>query len=598
MLALTISQAMLFMACSKDNLEQATSGVSSETSDTRADLIEYTIDNLEAGTLLVTMKEMDIMDAQKLIISGTISSADIDSLEYNTSVVSLDLSKAELNDGWRNCDYVPDYFFIYSKFLTEIILPENVTSINSFAFGFCSSLTSIHIPDGVTSIGFDAFYECSLLTNINIPNGITSIEGYAFERCSSLTDIHIPNGVTIIKEGVFEGCSSLVSVNIPDDVTEIGAYAFAGCSSLTSIHIPDGVTSIEDHAFYGCKFTDIKIPDGVTVIKEGTFYGCALTSIDISNIVYIGEKAFKDCESLTNIDIPDKVEFIGNEAFYGCNSLKIIDWHTTQPLSGAFDNFTAALFIYTNNDSLPDGYEAFKSVAIDGAFDTLDITTLDASCAPYLTTAKKVIFTKDFSSEAIDAGGRWYSLSLPFVPTEITHEEKGLLAPFDSDVTDAKNFWLRELTQDGFQDVTSIEANHAYVIAMPNSNQYADEFNISGTVTFSAENVEFNGQAWEPIVSEGATYSMYPVYEDMDITRDIYVLNSDYWVNGFDYGSVFVHGAVGLKPYEAYIKYNDGGATMRSVLPIMDGKRTAVRGSNDASSRGAYGHQKPRKEDM
>jgi hypothetical protein len=584
------------MACSKETLEQAISGVSSETSDTRADLVEYTIDNLEAGTLLATMKEMDIMDAQKLIISGTIDFEDIDSLYY-TSVVSLDLSKV-------NCDYVLSGFFADAKFLTEIYLPECATGIGSYAFRGCNSLASIHIPDNVTAIDAWAFQGCHSLTSIHLPDGFTTFGHRTFQDCTSLTDINIPDGVTTIESGLFANCSSLTNIHIPDGVTSIDFDAFEDCRLLTTIHIPDGVRSIGMGAFWNCKsLIDINIPDGITIIEDDTFYGCtALANIEIpEEVKYIGRSAFNGCESLVKIDIPDKVEFIGNEAFYNCNSLKIIDWHTSQPLSGAFDNFTSVLFIYTNKDSLPEGYESFKSVAIDGVFDTLDITTLDASCAPYLTIAKKVIFSKEFSSEAIDAGGRWYSLSLPFAPTEITHEEKGLLAPFDSNVTNAKNFWLRELTQDGFQDVTSIEANHAYVIAMPNSNQYADEFNIRGTVTFSAENVEFNGLSWEPIVSEGATYSMYPVYEDMDITRGIYALNSDYWVNGFEYGSVFVHGAVKLKPYEAYIKYNDSSVTMRSVLPMEDNKRTAVRGvssSNKASSRGAYGHRKPQKDDM
>jgi hypothetical protein len=53
-----------------------------------------------------------------------------------------------------------------------------------------------------------------------------------------------------------------------------------------------------------------------------------------------------------------------------------------------------------------------------------------------------------------------------------------------------------------------------------------------------------------------------------------------------------------VEPFQAYVKLNDGTVTMRSVLPMANSKRTAVRGSNDASSRGAYGYQKPRKEDM
>jgi hypothetical protein len=70
-------------------------------------------------------------------------------------------------------------------------------------------------------------------------------------------------------------------------------------------------------------------------------------------------------------------------------------------------------------------------------------------------------------------------------------------------------------------------------------------------------------------------------------------------VNGYDYGSVFVHSSIDVNPFEAYIQLNDSGTTMRSVLPISD-KRTAVRGaasSNDTSSRSVDGKRKPQKDD-
>jgi hypothetical protein len=146
--------------------------------------------------------------------------------------------------------------------------------------------------------------------------------------------------------------------------------------------------------------------------------------------------------------------------------------------------------------------------------------------------------------------------------------------------------------------VTELEASHPYIIAMPASENYSEECRLNGVITFSAENVTLS---WEPIVSEGFVYSMYPTFKTVKKARDIYAMNSEYYVGGYDYGHVFVHSAMDVNPFEAYVKLNDGTATMRSVLPMSDGKRTAVRGtssSGDASSRGAYGHQIPRKEDM
>ena len=42
--------------------------------------------------------------------------------------------------------------------VTEVVIPDGVTSIGNWAFIGCSSLTSVTIPDSVTSIGDSAFY--------------------------------------------------------------------------------------------------------------------------------------------------------------------------------------------------------------------------------------------------------------------------------------------------------------------------------------------------------------------------------------------------------------------------------------------------------
>ena len=95
------------------------------------------------------------------------------------------------------------------------------------------------IRKGVKVIGNVAFWDC-ILTNINIPNSVTTIGEGAFGWCDSLTSITIPNSVTTIRKDAFCYCDSLTNINIPNSVTTIEDGAFYGCENLPS-HIKSDI---------------------------------------------------------------------------------------------------------------------------------------------------------------------------------------------------------------------------------------------------------------------------------------------------------------------------------------------------------------------
>ena len=178
------------------------------------------------------------------------------------------------------------HLYLNGKEIKDLVILDNVTSIAPGAFNGCSGLKSIYVAEGNTK--YDSRYNCNAIIetetntllwgcqNTIIPQNVTSIDDYAFYKCSGLTSITIPNSVTRIGEHAFRDCTNLTSVTIPNSVTSIGDFAFSNCSSLTSITIPNSVTTIDSRAFYECSsLTSITIPNSVTSIGYDAFYECS-----------------------------------------------------------------------------------------------------------------------------------------------------------------------------------------------------------------------------------------------------------------------------------------------------------------------------------
>ena len=96
--------------------------------------------------------------------------------------------------------------YLNDELITDLVIPDNVTSIGSWAFGGCSGLTSVTIPDSVTSIGYAAFKGCNGLTSITLPfigatlNGTSNTHlGYIFGTYSHLDNSnYVPSGLKTV----------------------------------------------------------------------------------------------------------------------------------------------------------------------------------------------------------------------------------------------------------------------------------------------------------------------------------------------------------------------------------------------------------------
>lgn len=140
---------------------------------------------------------------------------------------------------------------------------------------------------------------------------------------------------------------------LPDNTVRVVGYKGNIASSSITVEAPNYiVTEIGPHIFQniGSNITSITIPNSVEVISEEAFIGLSNLEEVIftsnSNLTYIGDRAFADCENLSkfgtvlgNLNIPSNVTYVGDFAFYGTDFSSItIDEDLNEIGVGAFAN--------------------------------------------------------------------------------------------------------------------------------------------------------------------------------------------------------------------------------------------------------------------
>ena len=166
-------------------------------------------------------------------------------------------------------------------------------------------------------------YENSAIKQIELGANVYYIGDCAFS-CSQLESITMPS-VEIIGSNAFSGCQNLTNITFSEDLQEIGSYAFNGCTKLTSIRLPAGSDFIINHsAFSSCE----SLTEVVFVEEFETANG----------VFQIGAKAFDQCRSLKEIQLPRNLERINEGLFYSCTSLEKVYFRRNSQLSGIYHN--------------------------------------------------------------------------------------------------------------------------------------------------------------------------------------------------------------------------------------------------------------------
>ena len=118
----------------------------------------------------------------------------------------------------------------------DMMVPEGRSPwYNVLDYNLSDYIDSIVIGNGITHIGSCAFVNTNI-TDLEIPDNVTSIGRMAFSGNGKLTDVKISNNVSLLEHGTFGGCGYLESVTIPKKVTCIKWQAFDSCDALKTVY--------------------------------------------------------------------------------------------------------------------------------------------------------------------------------------------------------------------------------------------------------------------------------------------------------------------------------------------------------------------------
>ena len=502
---------------------------------------------------------------------------------YGNTINSVSLSSS--------LETIGESAFGHTK-LTTITIPANVYYIGRGCFYECSSLKEILVNSAnstYTSVDGVLFSKdksvvirfpiAKDLQNYDIPEGTTTIANGAFQS-TNLTSVTIPSSITAIEINAFYTYSENLTEITAKMVQpcEIEEYVFSSSTYQNAkLKVPSGKISVYQSTNYWSNFQNIVDEtetlvtaqiDGISYALSNSDKTAAITNVGAQyddvvvpetvtyngqsyTVTGIAEQALASDGFNYSVSMPSTITSVDTRAFDNAETSAII-WNSNTALpTNAFSNVSDTwknLLLYVNKTGIAPS--SFANTIINGVAENIVLQEGYVFHCPKEFTAKKISFSHEFTMETlIGTSQGWETIVLPFDVATISHASKGFLIPFASYSSSSsdKPFWLYEWSSSGFVKAASMQANVPYLISMPNNAAYSTDYNLVGTITFSATNCTVKRTTNEDLRSYGFNYKyFFPSYYYRGVggTYPDYSINS---VNnlhsndgGYAPGSIFI----------------------------------------------------------
>ena len=200
-------------------------------------------------------------------------------------------------DSVNEIDVATDFF--NNPKIISVAIPGSI-KICDANFSLCHNLQSVTIGEGVQQIGL--FIGCENLKEVILPESLVTIEEKAFAQCKSL-DFSTLKLSANLREFTHDSLQDVQ--NVPEAILdETKSVLLSVQRNIITYTIPQSVRYLGKKAFKGCQqLTQITFPQGLEIIEE---------------------KAFEDCTQLQEIVLPETLTEIHADAFTGCAMLQTI----------------------------------------------------------------------------------------------------------------------------------------------------------------------------------------------------------------------------------------------------------------------------------
>ncbi|MBR4846565.1 MAG: InlB B-repeat-containing protein, partial [Bacteroidaceae bacterium] len=525
--------------------------------------------------------------------------------------------------------------FTANKYLLVYLLDDKTHSVDSIAYGTPLVQKEALSKEGHTFSGWSELPEVMPAEDVTVTGSFTVnkyLLVYLLDGAEYSVD-SIAYGTTLVqkealsKEGyTFSGWSELPATMPAEDVMVTGSFTI---NKYLLAFVLDGDTIVTDSVTYGMNFTTPEIPakEGYTFSGWGEVpevmpaedviligeYRLNENQTDVQGLTYrlndardafvvsgytadlvadvnvpetlyglsvnaVQDKALYGAVGLETIIVPASVSQVGTQVFGGCYGLLVLEWDATVSLRAeCFDEAEAYgnMLVFTASAT-----DFAGNVVVNGVAEEITLMDGNPFRNPKAFTAKRISYSREFTKKTrIGIAGGWEGLVLPFDVQRIVSKEKGEVQPFGMERANAGlSCWIAEMQEDAtFGLVDKISANRPFIMEVPNSDEYKEEFNIEGIVIFTSDDATVYATEVQSATSENG-YLFTGAYKSVGATPYVYALNDEEYT-GTD-GSVFLPGGAfvsdlrDVRPFEAYL-YNEQ-LTRMCYLSINGGMATGI----------------------